>query len=98
MPVLRSVKRSLSSLDTVDAIEWARLAMAIDGEGHISILKTPAFVSSDGYVRSDRHHLAVRVTNTDIRLLSWCRDTFGGGIYSVATNGGKQQIGFINAW
>jgi hypothetical protein len=64
--------------------------MAIDAEGAICILRQHAKKNlANGKMRSTRHFLHVTVMNTDLRLLDWARDTFGGGIYSTATGSGQ---------
>jgi hypothetical protein len=60
----------------VREIDWARLAMLIDGEGCIRIdVQKP----SKGNNNTARHLLEVRVYNCNLDLVGWCRDTFGGG-------------------
>jgi hypothetical protein len=53
-------------------IDYARLAMAIDGEGAIYI--KPVYAKSGMYSQ-----LCVSVSNCDPRLIMWCKDTFGFG-------------------
>jgi hypothetical protein len=59
---------------TIEAIDWARLAAYIDGEGSIQIRPHRA--------RSN-HALNISITNTDYRLLVWLESNFGGKIYKV---------------
>lgn len=59
----------------ISAIDWARLAAFIDGEGTItSQLQT----MSGGKYRTEK--LVVQVANTDIRIPAWCQRTFGGAL------------------
>ena len=51
--------------------DWARLAAYIDGEGHISI-------ASAGGDRNFKMQLTIG--NTDHRLTSWLKNTFGGEV------------------
>lgn len=58
-------------------VDWARLAAFIDGEGHIRI--------HEHYTKHARKHgwgptlyVYLTIDNTDIRLVNWLRETFGG--------------------
>ena len=68
------VRGAAKDLSQVTAIDWARLAAFIDGEGHIAINenKSPA----------GRYYQYIRViiTNTDTRLIAWLFETFGGSL------------------
>lgn len=70
-PKIRGVANDLSQ---IPAIDWARLAAYIDGEGHISI--------QENIHRNGRRYQYIRVivTNTDPRLISWLLARFGGGL------------------
>lgn len=57
--------------DTIQEIDWARLAAYIDGEGCITISNTKG---------SQAQYMKVFIANTDPRLMEWCRDNFGGTI------------------
>lgn len=70
-PKIRGVKNDLSK---VSAIDWARLASFIDGEGHIA-LNENKMSNGKSYA-----YLRVIVTNTDPRLIVWLQRTFGGGV------------------
>jgi len=59
----------------VSVIDWARMAVLIDGEGCISIGKQR--VSA----KHAYHCLYLSVTNTDLRIVAWCNKTFGGSIH-----------------
>lgn len=64
----------MKKLDKISKITWARLAMAIDTDGSISLTKR---------VRAKHIHSfqnSVKVANTDKRLLNWCKQNFGGSI------------------
>ena len=59
------------------ATEWSQLAAYIDGEGCIIITHSPA---KDKPHWNPHFSLVVQVTNSDMRLLVWCKKTFGGFI------------------
>ena len=59
----------------IEAIDWARMAAYIDGEGCIRIRPV-----STG---RRNHALELSLTNTDYRLLSWISTTFGGKVYKA---------------
>ena len=57
-------------------IDWARLAVLIDGEGSIVIAKSkpnPKF-----YLRNPQYQLVVSVFNTSLVLMDWLMETFAG--------------------
>jgi hypothetical protein len=56
-------------IDAFKSEDLARLAAYIDGEGHISIARVG---------RRLTHKMQVHITNTDVRLVVWLKDTFGG--------------------
>ncbi|MHB1952114.1 MAG: hypothetical protein ACYCOU_00075 [Sulfobacillus sp.] len=68
-------------------IDWARLAAYIDGEGCIACK-----------IRAGGHRcsaMLVCVSNTDLRLLNWLQDTFGGKVrYAV----GNKETGRRKIW
>ncbi len=59
----------------VSQLDWARLAMAIDGEGNISIQQSSTTAKGKTY---RNHVLRVNVSNTDFRLALWIKRIFGG--------------------
>ena len=63
----------MKNFDHVSQTDWARLAAYIDGEGSISI----EFQLHKQTGRS-QSHLFLTVTNTDPRLVIWCKHNFGG--------------------
>ena len=58
----------------VSMFDWAKLAAFIDGEGSIFIAKQ---TRARGKVY---YKLCVCVANTDMRLMRWCKERFGGSI------------------
>jgi hypothetical protein len=60
---------------TPSPLDWARLAAFIDGEG--SILMNTQQSAKLGLERG-RFYLRVTVANTDVRLMVWLKETFGG--------------------
>jgi hypothetical protein len=68
-------------------IDWARLAAYIDGEGCIQCKLSSG----------SRNHSSMKVcvSNTDVRLLNWLQETFGGKInYAV----GNKETGRRKVW
>lgn len=59
------------------AIDWARLAAYIDGEGNIRIRSR---IEKSGAVRT---YLEVSVSNSDTRLIMWIGKVFGGGHFTA---------------
>jgi len=55
-----------------------------DGEGCVSIQQRPARCKSPDYT------LNVRVGNTNLAVLEWFRERFGGAIYSQLTTGNRK--------
>ena len=60
-------------------IDWARLAAYIDGEGSIFIRQRPQSAKDKARGASRGHYLVLCVVNCDPRLITWCKETFGGG-------------------
>ncbi len=61
---------------TPTELDWARLAAFIDGEGCILLN-----LHHKNYSHRSLMFLRVIVSNTDPRLVKWCRDRFGGRIH-----------------
>jgi len=62
------------------ATDWARMAAYIDGEGSILINSRKL----DRYsTEASTFYLKVMVSNTDVRLVAWCKETFGGNYYNA---------------
>lgn len=74
------------NLKEIPLIEWARLAAFIDGEGTIT---AQAQTMNKGRCRTTK--LSVQVSNTDIRIPSWCQRIFGGAVtpYRASSPVGK---------
>lgn len=70
-------RNPVPDLSQISAVDWARLAAYIDGEGCISIK------SVHGYNAAARRvfYVDVAVINTDFRLTQWLKDTFGGSVF-----------------
>lgn len=56
-------------------IDWARMAAYIDGEGSVLINTQQSKAKA---IPSGRFYLRVTVANTDVRLMTWLKNTFGG--------------------
>lgn len=73
-----------------DKSKWGYLAGIMDGDGHISITRSdcPTYKTRHGkiayYPDTVRFGIVVAVSNTDVRLMKWLKNTFGGSY-----NGGK---------
>jgi len=76
------VKRSPTEID------WARLAVLIDGEGYIGI--ATAFSKKMKWARPHLY-LDVRITNTDPRISDWCVSKFGGKVYINKRKAGMEK-------
>ena len=63
-------------LSGVSTIDWARLAAFIDGEGCIRIAGVKG---SKSYSRRVLY-VEITISNTDLRLLQWLKNTFGGSV------------------
>jgi hypothetical protein len=69
-------QKDLTFLADIAQVDWARLAAYIDGEGSITIASVRGARPDSRRVM----YVNVAVANTDIRLLEWLRNTFGGTI------------------
>jgi len=69
-------------LNTVSAIDWARLAAFIDGEGCVRIHRRTRKNS-----KALRYHeyVQIHISNTDPRLMMWLQSTFGGHVVRVTS-------------
>lgn len=68
--------------------DWARLAAFIDGEGCIGV----AIRNRANY---RQHVVSVDITNTDIRLMHWLKERFGGRIdVNNREPHGNRKIGY----
>jgi hypothetical protein len=88
--------RAQPPLDGIGAIDWARLAAFIDGEGCIRIQR------SKPRRGSPRHQYIVRIqiTNTDARLMQWVQVRFGGAVTPPVNKGNgwkPMMIWYISA-
>ena len=77
-------------LDKVSAIDFARLAAFIDGEGTIYI-NMP--YKNYGRAKGPQHRLCVLVSNTDPRLMEWLKSTFDGCVYIVRNTKSSNPLG-----
>ena len=72
------MKHAMPDLTAISLIEWARLAAFIDGEGCIRIATVKGHSSGSRRVM----YVEVSVVNTDVRLVQWLVETFGGSTYT----------------
>jgi hypothetical protein len=61
-----------------NVLDWARAAAYIDGEG--SVLINPRRHRKDYSTEASGFYLKITVANTDIRLLMWFKENFGGTV------------------
>jgi len=71
-----SLKEFEAKLVGVPETEFIRLAAFIDGEGCITICRSPR----RGAAASNQHELKMTVSNTSLRLFDWLMSTFGGNV------------------
>lgn len=80
--------QELNSSAGPTAIDWARLAAFIDGEGHIAVrTQKPQKLG-----RTRRHFLEIKISNTDIRLMAWLKSTFGANFYLQPMVDGRKPV------
>ena len=65
-------------MENITQIDWARLAAFIDGEGCIQINRQKQYSKKAQPNWRPHYIVQVVVTNTDPRLVAWCKETFGG--------------------
>jgi len=65
---------------TPSVTDWARMAAYIDGEGSILINSRRLTKHATD---ASAFYLKVMVSNTDVRLVAWCKETFGGNFYNA---------------
>lgn len=66
-------------------IDYARLAAYIDGEGCVQIHRQRQYSKKAKANWKPHYIVQVVITNTDPRLVVWCRENFGGFIVSYDT-------------
>ena len=76
-------------------IDWARLAVLIDGEGYIGI--ATAYSRKRNWARPHLY-LDVRVVNTDPRVAEWCAANFGGKVYLNKRKAGHEKWSTAIHW
>ena len=74
-------------MNVISDIMWARLAMAIDCEGNISIGKHPSYPNSPR--RNSTYFAEVKVTNTSEAFIDWLVNNFGLHKHSHDYNNGR---------
>jgi hypothetical protein len=80
------------TFDKASEIDWARLAVLIDGEGTIGLNRCARKDSKSGYsIRA-----VLEVTNTDPRMMKWLIDTFGGRV--TCKHGGRLRNFICFRW
>jgi len=77
-------------LDAVEDVDLARLAAFVDGEGSIALYRNNKKSAGCSYA------LELSVSNTDIRLVQWIKETFGFGF--VRTNIKPQRWRTLYQW
>lgn len=80
-------------VESRSAIDLARMAAFIDGEGSIFI---GAGKNLRGRQRTPQHRLQLVISNTNVVLVNWLKQTFDGSVYFVKYENckhlGKKQI------
>jgi hypothetical protein len=66
-------------------IEWAMMAAYIDGEGSICIQTRGRHGGNSRSKKEAMYYLMVQVANTDVRLVVWIIDKFGGSFRDANT-------------
>jgi hypothetical protein len=79
-----SLEEFRAKLDKVSTIDFARLAAFIDGEGCITIARSPR----RGRMAVHQHELVVTIANTSPLLFDWLLGTFGGAFSRANGNKG----------
>jgi len=74
----------------ISDIDWARIAMAVDGEGTIALCRSGKLPVS----KRQRFYPRIQVSNTDRRLLEWIRERFGGSISSPRKRAENHRQGY----
>ena len=79
----------LTYLDSVDPIDWARLAAFVDGEGclMLSSSKTQADIGN--------RRVGVTISNTNPMLMNWLASVFGGSICNVRACNQRSKPSFM---
>ena len=80
MAALVLIQKSREELARVADVDYARLAAFIDGEGCIRIRRQRP---PGRKTKTFHYDLELTVSNTDMRLLTWLRETFGGTVFLV---------------
>lgn len=71
-------------------IEWAQLATWIDGEGYIGILHNQHRQSEKVYFNP-----RVVVYNTDLRIMNWLQERWGGTVPRIRRENPRAKTGFM---
>jgi len=66
-------------------IDWAQMAAFIDGEGSI-LINTQKWLTKTTQRKTFGLYLRVTVANTDVRLMQWCKERFGGAFKDANTD------------
>lgn len=70
----------------ITQVNWAKLAAFLDGEGCIGIAMT-------GRLRYTPVPVVI-VTNTDVRLMAWLQDNFGGNVRVNHHRAGNRRVAY----
>jgi hypothetical protein len=76
------------------AIDWARLAAFIDGEGSIRV-NIQCVKNTGTKARFPIYALNVNVCNTDVRLMVWLSGLFGGTVETKKNGGGRRRTLYV---
>jgi len=82
-------------VDRLGPYDTAYLAGFVDGEGSIGIVAHNKPNTAGGKGRRTPHYrLVIGVTNTDIAVLQWIHDRWGGSIFAKSTKNAKWAPSF----
>jgi len=83
------LRKALPTFGHVSEIDWARLAVLIDGEGSIGIHRTPRQSKSGWHMR-----VVLEVANTDPRMMKWLHELLGGTVRCKDNSSQRRHICF----
>jgi hypothetical protein len=81
-------------LSTVSQVDWGRLAAYIDGEGCVAIPMT-SHKDPKHQGRPKNEYVKVHVANTNVRLVLWLQDTFGGAVQIQTRQSARWKTAYV---
>lgn len=83
-------------MSKISKTKWAYVAGILDGEGSISISATTLHTSSGNPYKG--YDLKVMISNTDMGLMEWLKETFGGNYREGKQNSAIKQNKICYRW